>query len=82
MWQAGGMMSIWNATIYELNTLADNEVYGFDTRFFGVMPISKKLRTHDKASAIEKLRQGVIGWEKVGFAALDSRGVVKGTINR
>ena len=84
VWQRAGMAQMWGATIYELPSLADNEVYAFDTDFFGSMPIrlidGQLLVTRDNPIAVLKNRVGVLAYEELGFVALDSRGVVKGTI--
>lgn len=80
IWVNGGLASIWGAYIIELSSLADNEVYAFDTRYFGVMPIRQELKTRDNPLAIPKLRVGTIGWENIGFASVDDRAIVKGTV--
>lgn len=80
IWTRGGLTEMWGAKIFELPTLADNEVYGFDTRYFGVMPVRETLQTRDNPISILKLRVGVIAWEELGFVALESRSIVKGTI--
>lgn len=77
---AGGMGGIWNVQIRELRSLADNEIYLFDTSRFGVMPIRTRLTTYDKPDAINRLRAGVLAWEEIGFAAIDKRGVLKAQI--
>lgn len=80
IWQAGGLTTVWGAKVYELPSLGDNEVYGFDSRVFGVMPVRWDLQTRDNPIAVLALRVGIIAWEEIGFAALDNRGVVKATI--
>lgn len=77
IFQAGGLSSIWNVQLRELRSLADNEVYLFDTSIFGVMPIRQQLTTYDDPVAIKKLRAGVLAWEEIGFAVIDKRGVLK-----
>lgn len=80
IWQAGGLAKIWGAYVMELSTLADNEVYGFDTRYFGVMPVRQDVTTYDNPISILKQRVGVIAFEEAGFSALDVRALAKGTI--
>lgn len=80
IWQRGGLTELWGAKIFELPTLADNEVYAFDTRYFGAMPVREGIQTRDNPISILKLRVGIIAWEELGFVALDSLSIVKGTI--
>lgn len=76
IFQAGGMGSIWNVQLIELNTLPDTGVYMFDTSRFGVMPIRQKLTTFDDPTAIRRLRAGVLSFEEIGFAVLDKKAVL------
>jgi hypothetical protein len=77
IFQAGGLSSIWNVQLKELRSLADTEVYMFDTSRFGVMPIRTKLTTYDDPTAIRRLRAGVLAWEEIGFAVIDKKAVLK-----
>jgi hypothetical protein len=77
IFQAGGLSKIWNVQLIELRTLADTEVYMFDTSKFGVMPIRTSLTTYDDPTAIRRLRAGVLGWEEIGFAVIDKKAVRK-----
>jgi hypothetical protein len=77
IFQAGGLNQIWNVQLHELRTLADNEVYLFDTTRYGVMPIRQELTTYDDPTAIRRLRNGVLAWEEIGFACIDKKAVAK-----
>lgn len=81
IFQAGGLNSIWNVALHELRSLADGEVYIFDTGRYGVMPIRQEITTYDDPTAIRRLRAGVLSWEEIGFAAIDKRGVAKMVIS-
>lgn len=76
IFKAGGMGSIWNVQLIELNTIPDTEIYLFDTSRFGVMPIRTKLTTYDDPTAIRRLRAGVLSWEEIGFAVIDKKAVL------
>jgi hypothetical protein len=73
IFKAGGMGSIYGVKIRELRSLADNEIFMFDTSKLGVMPIRSKMQTFDDPTAIKKLRAGVGAWEEIGFAVIDKR---------
>lgn len=73
VFKAGGMGSIYGVQIRELRSLADNEVFMFDTSKLGVMPIRSKMQTFDKPDAINRLRAGVIAFEEIGFSVIDKR---------
>jgi hypothetical protein len=77
IFQAGGLNQIWNVQLHELRTLSDSEVYLFDTTRYGVMPIRTELTTYDDPTAIRRLRNGVLAWEEIGFAAIDKKAVAK-----
>jgi hypothetical protein len=77
IFQAGGLNQIWNVQLHELRTLADSEVYLFDTSKYGVMPIRTELTTYDDPTVIRRLRAGVLSWEEIGFAAIDKKAVAK-----
>lgn len=76
IFQAGGLGSVFNVEIRELRTLADNEVYLFDTTRLGVMPIRQKMTTWDDPTAIRRLRAGIIAFEEVGFAVIDPKAIM------
>lgn len=76
IFQAGGLSSIWNVQLRELRTLADDEIFLFDTTRLGVMPIKTQLTTHDDPMTIRNLRAGVIAWEEIGFAVIDKRALL------
>jgi len=67
----GGMGSIWGVRIVELEHLSDNELFCFDTKNFGIMPIRTTLTTYDKPDSINYLRNGVLAWEEIGFAVIE-----------
>lgn len=76
IFQAGGLGSVFNVEIRELRTLADNEVYLFDTTRLGVMPVRQKMTTWDDPTAIRRLRAGIIAFEEVGFAVIDPKAIM------
>ena len=82
VWQQGGLGNIWGVTIIPLNSLADNEVYLFDTSRFGVMPERQSLMTFEDPTASNRLRVSIVAYEEIGFGVLDDRAVVKGVISR
>lgn len=69
----GQMASIYGVRIVELRSLADNEIFMFDTSRLGVMPVRSKMQTFDDPTAIKKLRAGVGAWEEIGFSVIDKR---------
>lgn len=71
-----GLGTIWGANILVVDGLGDDEVYGFDTSKFGIMPIREEIQTFDDPSAINKLRVRVVAFEEVGFAVIDKKAVV------
>lgn len=77
IFQAGGIGSIWNVELRELRSLADTEIYMFDTSRFGVMPVRSQLSTFDIPDAIKRLRAGVGAWEEIGFAVIDKKAIMK-----
>jgi hypothetical protein len=80
IFQAGGLGSVFNVEIRELRTLADNEVFLFDTTRLGVMPIRQKMTTWDDPTAIRRLRAGLIAFEEVGFAVIDPKAIMYSTL--
>jgi hypothetical protein len=75
VFKAGGMGSIYGVRIVELRSLANNEVFMFDTSKLGVMPIRSKMTTFDKPDSINRLRAGVLAFEEIGFAVIDKRAI-------
>jgi hypothetical protein len=80
IFQAGGLNQLWNVQLHELRSLGDNEAFMFDTTRFGVMPVRQELTTYDDPTSIRRLRNGVLAWEEIGFAAIDVKAVAKMTI--
>jgi hypothetical protein len=80
IFKAGGMGSIYGVRIQELRSLADDEIFMFDTSKFGVMPIRSKMQTFDKPDSINRLRAGVLAFEEIGFAAIDKRAMLYANI--
>lgn len=76
VFKAGGMGSIWNVEIKELRSVADTDVFLFDTTRLGVMPIRSKMQTFDKPDAINRLRAGVIAFEEIGFSVIDKKAML------
>lgn len=80
IFKAGGMGSIYGVQIRELRSLADGEVFMFDTTKLGVMPIRQRMTTYDKPDAINRLRAGVLAWEEIGFTVIDKRAMLYANI--
>lgn len=78
----GGLGSIWNVEIRELRSLGDDEVYLFDTKRMGLMPVRQELTTFDIPDAIKRLRAGVLCFEEIGFSIFYPKAIVKGVIAR
>lgn len=77
----GNLGSIFGVNIVELDTLADTDVYLFDTTRLGVMPIRGELVTYDDPVAPRRMRNGIFGWLEEGFCVMDEDAIVKGTIS-
>jgi hypothetical protein len=75
IFQAGGLNQIWNVALHELRTLSDHEIYLFDTTRYGVMPVRQELTTYDDPTSIRRLRNGVLAWEEIGFACIDTKAI-------
>jgi hypothetical protein len=82
VWQRGGLGGMWGTEIISLNSLADTEVYLFDTSRFGVMPARQDLMTFEDPTASNRIRISIMAYEEIGFGVLDDRALVKGTITR
>ena len=66
--------------IYNRTLVADNKAYAFTQRdgfSYGVMPIRDKVRTRDNPMAMTENKQGVLASERIGFAALDDKGLIE-----
>jgi hypothetical protein len=68
----------------ELTTAGESQIYGFsdDVSDSLVMPIREEFTVFDDPTLHRHQKQGVYGWEDVGFAVLDSRGIGMGVIDR
>ncbi len=76
-----GLWGIKFNKVYNSNIIADSEVWGFDTRTFGKMPIRQGLTTYEDPTAILDWQVGVIARELVGFGVTDSWAVVKANLD-
>lgn len=75
----GYLGTIYGVDIIELDTLDDKEIYLFDQTRMGVMPIRGELVTYDDVTATRRMRNGIYGWEEIGFCVMDADAIVKGT---
>jgi hypothetical protein len=68
----------------EVTTAGETQVWGFDMSVNDslVMPVKKEFEAHDDPTLLRKQKQGFFGWERVGFACLDSRMMCLGVIDR
>lgn len=68
----------------EVSTLGETQIYGFDMSVNDslVMPIKEEFQTWDDPALHREQKQGFYGWERVGFACLDSRMLGMGVIDR
>jgi len=68
----------------EVTTVGETQIYGFDTTTNDslVMPIKQEFTVYDDPTLLRKQQQGVFGWERLGFAMLDSRIGGVGVIDR
>lgn len=68
----------------EVTTAGETQIYGFDTTVNDsfVMPVRQEFVTYEDPILLRKQQQGIFGWEEVGFACLDSRGLGLGVIDR
>lgn len=57
--------------VYDPTFLGDGEVFGFDTRTFGVMPIITPLTTYQNPVSILEWKVGILAREEIGFAVMD-----------
>lgn len=65
-------------------TPGETQIYGFDLTSNDslVMPIRSELQFWDDPTLHRQQQQGFYGWQEVGFAALDSRMMCMGVIDR
>ena len=68
----------------EVTTAGETQIWGFDMTVNDslVMPIKKEFEAHEDSTLLRRQKQGFFGWEKVGFACLDSRMLSMGVIDR
>jgi len=77
-----------NANIVDANgqvsTVGETQIWGFDSTSNDslVMPIRQEFRTFEDPTFLRKQKQGIFGWEEVGFACLDPRMECLGVIDR
>lgn len=84
IFQNAGLSGIWDISLNEYYFLDNTEVYGFDLREssnLGVMPITQSLITQPLIASGDRWRVGVKCIEEVGFAVLNARAIIKGTIS-
>lgn len=84
IFQNAGLNGIWDIALEEYYFLTNSEVYGFDLRDqsnLGVMPIAESLITEPLYASLDRWRVGVKCLEEIGFAVLDARSIIKGTIS-
>ena len=68
----------------EITTAGETQIWGFDssTNDSLVMPIKEEWKTFDDPTLHRHQKQGIYGWERVGFGVLDSRMISMGVIDR
>lgn len=68
----------------EVTTAGETQVWGFDRSVNDslVMPIKRTFEPYDDPTLLRRQKQGVFGWEEVGFGCLDSRMLSMGVIDR
>lgn len=68
----------------EVTTAGETQIYGFDNSVNDslVMPIRQEFTVYDDPTLLRKQKQGVFGWEEVGFGFLDTRSAGIGIIDR
>jgi len=68
----------------QITTEGETQIWGFDMTANDslVMPVSEEFQTFDDPALHRRQKQGFYGWEKVGFACLDSRMLSLGVIDR
>jgi hypothetical protein len=84
IFQNAGLNGIWDIALNQYYFLEGTEVYGFDLREsanLGVMPIAQPLITRPLVASEDRWRVGVKCLEEVGFAVLNARAIIKGTIS-
>lgn len=68
----------------QVTTAGETQIWGFDMNANDslVMPVKQEFETYDDPTLHRRQKQGFYGWEKVGFACLDSRMLGMGVIDR
>ena len=68
----------------EVTTAGETQIWGFDTSVNDslVMPIKYVWESHEDPTLLRRQKQGIFGWEEVGFACLDPRMEGVGVIDR
>lgn len=68
----------------EVTTVGETQIWGFDRSVNDsfVMPIKSEFQVFDDPVLHRQQKQGIYGWEEVGFAVLDSRPLSLGVIDR
>lgn len=67
-----------------ITTAGETQIWGFDMTANDslVMPIREEFQTWEDPTLHRRQKQGIYGWENVGFGALDSRMMCLGVIDR
>jgi hypothetical protein len=68
----------------EVSTAGETQIWGFDRTVNDslVMPVKQQWQSYDDPTLLRRQKQGIFGWEEIGFACLDSRMVCMGVIDR
>ena len=60
-----------------VNLINDGEAFGFDTSRFGIMAIHSDLETVEDPTLVRERKIGLLAFEEVGFAVMDSWAIVR-----
>jgi hypothetical protein len=68
----------------EVTTAGETQIWGFDRTVNDslVMPVKQEWQTFEDPTLLRHQKQGVFGWEEIGFACLDARMECMGVIDR
>lgn len=68
----------------EVTTAGETQIWGFDTSVNDslVMPVKQEWQSYEDPTLLRRQKQGIFGWEEIGFACLDSRMLCMGVIDR
>ncbi len=76
----GGLWGVDFHKVYNSSLVDDTQVWGFDKKTFGKMPIRKQFTTYEDPTAILQWQIGVQGREIVGFGVTDTWAMVQAVL--